>query len=56
MDSHYGPAWIGFGHTFAAESEHDQAITAYSTAAKLYPGYAKLIVINFITYMISKLV
>ncbi|RHZ52105.1 hypothetical protein Glove_465g33 [Diversispora epigaea] len=38
MDSHYGPAWIGFGHTFAAESEHDQAITAYSTAAKLYPG------------------
>ncbi|CAG8714762.1 13957_t:CDS:10, partial [Acaulospora morrowiae] len=38
MDSHYGPAWIGFGHTFAAESEHDQAITAYSTAAKLFPG------------------
>ncbi|GBB91503.1 hypothetical protein RclHR1_18830003 [Rhizophagus clarus] len=38
MDSHYGPAWIGFGHSFAVESEHDQAITAYSTAAKLYEG------------------
>ncbi|CAG8601544.1 24800_t:CDS:10 [Dentiscutata erythropus] len=38
MDSHCGPAWVGFGHTFAIESEHDQAITAYSTAAKLYPG------------------
>ena len=39
MDSHCGPAWIGFGHTFAIESEYDQAITAYSTTAKLYPGY-----------------
>ncbi|CAI2165441.1 7826_t:CDS:10 [Funneliformis geosporum] len=38
MDSHFGPAWIGFGHSFAVESEHDQAITAYSTAAKLYEG------------------
>jgi hypothetical protein len=38
MDSHYGPAWIGFGHSFAVESEHDQAITAYSTAVKLYEG------------------
>ncbi|RIB10339.1 hypothetical protein C2G38_2206415 [Gigaspora rosea] len=38
MDSHCGPAWVGFGPTFAIESEHDQAITAYSTAANLYPG------------------
>ncbi|KAF0496163.1 anaphase-promoting complex subunit cut9 [Gigaspora margarita] len=38
MDSHCGPAWVGFGHTLAIESEHDQTITAYSTAAKLYPG------------------
>ncbi|RIB23306.1 hypothetical protein C2G38_874416 [Gigaspora rosea] len=22
MDSHCGPAWIGFAHTFAIESEH----------------------------------
>ncbi|RIB21331.1 hypothetical protein C2G38_2176957 [Gigaspora rosea] len=35
MDSHCGPAWVGFGHTFAIESDHDQA---YSTATKLYSG------------------
>ena len=38
MDSHFGPAWIGFAHTFAAEGEHDQAISAYSTAARLFQG------------------
>ena len=38
MDPHYGPAWIGFAHTFAAEGEHDQAINAYSTASRLFQG------------------
>jgi anaphase-promoting complex subunit 6 len=38
MDQHFGPAWIGFAHTFAAEGEHDQAISAYSTAARLFQG------------------
>ncbi|KAG6058023.1 hypothetical protein E4U17_000577 [Claviceps sp. LM77 group G4] len=38
MDTHFGPAWIGFAHTFAAEGEHDQAISAYSTAARLFMG------------------
>lgn len=38
MDSHFGAAWIGFAHTFAAEGEHDQAIAAYSTAARLFQG------------------
>lgn len=38
MDSHFGAAWIGFAHTFAAEGEHDQAISAYSTAARLFMG------------------
>ena len=38
MDPHFGPAWIGFAHTFAAEGEHDQAIAAYSTAARLFQG------------------
>ena len=38
MDSHFGPAWIGFAHTFAAEGEHDQAIAAYSTAVRLFQG------------------
>ncbi len=38
MDPHFGPAWIGFAHTFAAEGEHDQAISAYSTAARFFQG------------------
>jgi len=38
MDPHFGPAWIGFAHTFAAEGEGDQAIAAYSTAARLFQG------------------
>ena len=38
MDSHSAAAWIGFAHTFAAEGEHDQAIAAYSTAARLFQG------------------
>ncbi|KAL2266471.1 hypothetical protein VTJ83DRAFT_5823 [Remersonia thermophila] len=38
MDPTFGPAWIGFAHTFAAEGEHDQAVTAYSTAARLFTG------------------
>lgn len=38
MDAQFAPAWIGFAHTFAAEGEHDQAISAYSTAARLFMG------------------
>lgn len=38
MDPHFGPAWIGFAHTFAAEGEGDQAVAAYSTAARLFQG------------------
>lgn len=38
MDAHFGPAWMGFAHTFAEEGEHDQAISAYSTAARLFMG------------------
>ncbi|KAJ5669887.1 Tetratricopeptide-like helical [Penicillium macrosclerotiorum] len=38
LDPHSAPAWIGFAHTFAAEGEHDQAIAAYSTAARLFQG------------------
>jgi len=40
MDPRNGPAWIAFAHTFAFEGEHDQAITAYSTCARLFRGYA----------------
>lgn len=39
LDNRFAPAWLAFAHAFALEGEHDQAITAYSTAAKLFPGY-----------------
>ncbi|ODQ66715.1 TPR-like protein [Nadsonia fulvescens var. elongata DSM 6958] len=38
MNPHFGQAWIGFAHTFAVEGEHEQAIAAYSTAARLFQG------------------
>ena len=38
MDSLLGCAWIGFGHSFALESEHDQAIAAYSAASRKLKG------------------
>ncbi|KAF8322575.1 TPR-like protein [Clavulina sp. PMI_390] len=38
MDPRNEPAWIAFAHTFAFEGEHDQAITAYSTCARLFRG------------------
>ncbi|EPQ54226.1 TPR-like protein, partial [Gloeophyllum trabeum ATCC 11539] len=38
MDPRFSPAWIAFGHSYALEGEHDAAITAYSTCARLYPG------------------
>ncbi|RMY98652.1 hypothetical protein D0862_07482 [Hortaea werneckii] len=38
MNPSFGAAWIGFAHTFAAEGESDQAIAAYSTAARLFQG------------------
>lgn len=38
MDPRFGPAWIAFAHSFALEKEHDQAITAYSTATRLFQG------------------
>lgn len=39
MDPGFAPAWLAFAQTFAQESEHEQAVTAYSTVAKLFPGY-----------------
>lgn len=38
IDRGFGPAWVGFGHAFATEGEHDQAMAAYFTASKLMPG------------------
>lgn len=38
LNPSFGHAWIGFAHTFAAEGEHEQAISAYAFAARLFPG------------------
>ncbi|XP_018418492.1 PREDICTED: cell division cycle protein 16 homolog isoform X2 [Nanorana parkeri] len=38
LERSYGPAWIAYGHSFAVESEHDQAMAAYFTAAQLMKG------------------
>ncbi|KAF8273363.1 hypothetical protein EI94DRAFT_1716538 [Lactarius quietus] len=38
MDPRLGPAWIAFAHTFAFEGEHDHAVTAYSTCARMFTG------------------
>lgn len=38
LNPNSGSAWIGFAHTFAMEGEHEQAISAYAFAARLFPG------------------
>ncbi|GAA5861337.1 hypothetical protein JCM8547_006096 [Rhodosporidiobolus lusitaniae] len=38
IDPRFGPAWLAYAHSFAFEGEHDQAITAYSTAQRHLPG------------------
>ncbi|KAI9282838.1 hypothetical protein BC943DRAFT_108194 [Umbelopsis sp. AD052] len=38
MNQYFAPAWLAFGHTFAVEKEHDQAISAYATSVRLIPG------------------
>lgn len=39
LDRTFPPAWIGYGNAFAAKEEGDQAMSAYRTAARLFPGY-----------------
>ena len=34
------PAWIAYGHSFAAADVHEQALSAYTTAYRYSPGYA----------------
>lgn len=38
LDNWFAPAWLGYGNAFAAQDESDQAMVAYRTAAKLFPG------------------
>jgi hypothetical protein len=53
MDPRFGPAWIAFAHTFALESEHDHAVTAYSTCARMFTGSVVLFLHH--TFIIAKL-
>lgn len=38
LDSRFPETWFAFGHALAYEGEHDQAITAYSTASHNFQG------------------
>lgn len=38
LEPNFAPAWLGFAHTYAIEGEQEQAISAYSTAARFFPG------------------
>ena len=38
LDRVFGPSWLAYGHSFALENEHDQAIAAYFKAFQLMPG------------------
>ncbi|XP_047307026.1 anaphase-promoting complex subunit 6 isoform X2 [Impatiens glandulifera] len=38
FDVTFPPAWIGCGNAYAAQEEGDQAMSAYRTAARLFPG------------------
>ncbi|KAG1682927.1 Cell division cycle protein 16 [Nymphon striatum] len=38
LDCVFGPAWLAYGHSFAVENEHDQAMAAYFKASQLMRG------------------
>jgi anaphase-promoting complex subunit 6 len=38
LDKHFCASWMAFGHCYAAQNESDQAMAAYRTAARLFPG------------------
>ncbi|RWR89208.1 anaphase-promoting complex subunit 6 [Cinnamomum micranthum f. kanehirae] len=38
LDGTFAPAWIGYGNAYAAQDEGDQAMAAFRTAARLFPG------------------
>lgn len=38
VDGMFGAAWLAYGHSFAADNEHDQAMAAYFKASQLMKG------------------
>jgi anaphase-promoting complex subunit 6 len=41
IEPSFGQAWIGFAHSFALEGEHESAISIYSSACRVLPGYVQ---------------
>lgn len=39
LDRLFGPAWLAYGHSFAVDNEHDQAMAAYFKASQLMKGF-----------------
>jgi len=44
-------AWLGFGHSFAAQDESDQAMAAYRTASRLFIGSHLPVLCTAIEYL-----
>ncbi len=44
LNKMFFPAWIGFAHSFACMDETDQAMAAYRTASRLFPGLPQPVV------------
>lgn len=38
LEPGFAPAWLAYGHAFSAQDERDQAMAAYRTALRLFPG------------------
>ncbi|CAN1297546.1 Anaphase-promoting complex subunit 6 [Linum perenne] len=38
LDGIFAPAWLGYGNAYAAKNEGDHAMSAYRTAARIFPG------------------
>jgi anaphase-promoting complex subunit 6 len=51
MDPSLAVAWLGFGHSFAAQDESDQAMAAYRTASRLFIGSHLPVLCTAIEYL-----
>lgn len=51
LDPGLAVAWLGFGHSFAAQDESDQAMAAYRTASRLFIGSHVSILCTAIEYL-----
>ena len=53
LDRAFGPAWLAFGHSFASENEHDQAMAAYFKASHIMRGSVHGLVLHSISLNIA---